>query len=197
MKFILKKSDLHIANIFSIFAFIIALWWNYVIFKYNIFLGICIILIASIFDIFDWFLARKYDSKSKIWAFLDSFSDIFIYLIPIFIIYLKIYSFSFLFLFSSSFLVFTSLFRLSLFMKKWFELYKNKKYYIWMPIYFLFILNIIILLKINYIFINLFIFLFSLFMILNIKFRKFWIFISILYIFIISIFYYLLYLWIF
>lgn len=178
---ILQKRDFHIANIFSLLAFIIAFWWNYLIILDYIYLWFIVILFAFLFDILDWYLARKYNSKSLLWKELDTFCDIFIYLVPIVFIYLQIYSFSFLFLFSSTLLFFTGLFRLSFFSNSWLQTKNNKKYYIGMPVYFLFILNILLFSEINYIIFNILIFIFSLLMISNIAFRKANIFISLLY----------------
>ena len=196
MRFIINKQDLHIANIFSIFAFVIAFWWNYLIIIDKIYIWFIIILFACIFDILDWYLARKFNSKSNLWKTLDSFSDILIYFLPLVFIYLNIYSFSYLFLTTSSILFFTWLFRLSFFTENWIKIVNNKRYYNWMPVYFLFILNIILFLNINYIFINLLFVFFSLLMVLDIKFRKANLIISILYLFILLILTYLFQLWI-
>ena len=196
MKFIINKKDLHIANIVSILAFIIAFWWNYLIIINQIYLWFIVILIACFFDILDWYLARKFNSKSNLWKILDSFSDILIYLLPLILIYLNIYSFSYLFLITSSIVFSAWLFRLSYFTENWIKVINSKKYYIWVPVYFIFILNIILFFNINIFFINLLFIIFSMLMILNIKVRKTNLIISILYLFILLILTYLFQLWI-
>jgi len=196
MKFIINKQDLHIANIFSILAFVIAFWWNYLIIINQIYIWFMVVLFACIFDILDWYLARKFNSKSNLWKILDSFSDVLIYLLPLIFIYLNIYSFSYLFLITSSVLFFAWLFRLSYFTENWIKIINNKKYYIWMPVYFLFILNIILFFNINIYFINLLFIIFSLLMVLDIKVRKVNLFISILYLIILFIFSYVFLIWI-
>ena len=196
MNLIISKQDLHIANIFSIFAFIIAFWWNYLIIINKIYIWFIVILFACIFDILDWYLARKFNSKSNIWKTLDSFSDILIYLLPLILIYLNIYNFSFLFLITGSILLFAWVFRLSYFTENWIKIINNKKYYIWMPVYFLFILNIILFFNINIFLINLLFIVSSILMILDIKIRKVNLFISILYLIILFITSYLFLLWI-
>ncbi len=196
MKFIINNRDLHIANIFSILAFIIAFWWNYLIITINIYVWFIIILIACFFDILDWYFARKFNSKSSLWNILDSFSDIIIYLFPLLLIYLNLYSFNFLFLVSSSILIFSGLFRLSYFTANWTQIIDNKKYYIWMPVYFLFILVTVLFFNINIFLINLLFIIFSILMILDIKIRKVNLFVSVLYLTSLTIFSYLFLIWI-
>ena len=196
MKFIINKKDLHIANIVSILAFIIAFWWNYLIIINQIYLWFIVILIACFFDILDWYLARKYNSKSTLWKVLDSFSDVLIYLLPLILIYLNIYDFSYLFLFTSSLLIFSGLFRLSFFTENWLKIINNKKYYIWLPVYFLFILNIILFFEANVFVINIFIIIFSFLMVLDTNIRKANFLISILYLISLFIFSYLFLQWI-
>ena len=197
MKFIINKQDLHIANLVSVLAFIIAFWWNYLIIIGQIYLWFIVILIACFFDILDWYLARKFNSKSNLWKVLDSFSDILIYLLPLILIYLNIYNFSYLFLFLSSLLFFSWLFRLSFFTENWLKIIDNKKYYIWLPVYFLFILNIILFFEINVFIINFLILSFSFLMVLDIKIRKSNFYISILYLIILFLFSYLFLIWIY
>jgi len=196
MKFILQKKDLHIANIVSILAFVIAFWWNYLIISDKLYLWFILILIACLFDLFDWFLSRKYNSLSSLWKYLDSFSDILIYILPLVFIYLSIYSFSITFLFTSFILFFSSIFRLSFFTQTWLSLLDNKKFYLWLPVYYLLILNIIIFFEINFIIINVLFIIFSFLMILDINIRKANFLISILYIFILFVFTYLFLIWI-
>ena len=197
MKFIINKQDLHIANLVSVLAFIIAFWWNYLIIIGQIYLWFIVILIACFFDILDWYLARRFNSKSNLWRVLDSFSDILIYLLPLILIYLNIYNFSYIFLFLSSLLFFSWLFRLSFFTENWLKIIDNKKYYIWLPVYFLFILNIILFFEINVFIINFLILSFSFLMVLDIKIRKSNFYISILYLIILFLFSYLFLIWIF
>lgn len=196
MKFIINNKDLHIANIFSILAFVIAFWWNYLITINEIYTWFIVVLLACIFDILDWYLARRFNSKSSLWKILDSFSDVLIYLLPLILIYLNIYSFNFIFLLSSSILFFAWLFRLSYFTENWIQIIGNKKYYIWVPVYFLFVLNIILFFNINLYFINILFVLFSLWMILDIKVRKANLLVSILYLIVLFIFSYLFLIWI-
>jgi phosphatidylserine synthase len=196
MKFIINKQDLHIANIFSILAFIIAFWWNYLIIINQIYVWFMVVLLACAFDILDWYLARKLNSKSSLWKILDSFSDVLIYLLPLILIYLIIYNFSYLFLIISSVLFFAWLFRLSYFTENWIKIIDNKKYYTWIPVYFLFILIITLFFNTNVFFINFLFIIVSLLMLLDIKIRKANLFISILYLIILFIFSYLFLIWI-
>jgi len=192
----IKKEDLHIANFVSILAFIVAFWWNYIIIIDQIQLWFMIILSASILDMLDWYLARKFNSKSNIWWTLDSYADILIYILPIIFTYISVYKFDYLLVFSSIFIFFSSLIRLSSFTNYWFKIIDQKKNYIWMPTYFLFISIIFMYFQINYILINIILIILSILMIANIHFKKANIIISLVYILILFILTYLFLIWI-
>ena len=135
---------------------------------------------------FDWYLARKFNSKSKLWKTLDSFADILIYLLPVINIYAVMHWVSIHLVLISSLLFMAWLYRLSYFTDNWIKTIKNKKNYELIPVYYLFILNIVLFIDIKIyviseIFISLLFINFSLLMISKYNFRKFNMFVWITY----------------
>lgn len=84
--FLIRRSHIHSANLLTFLAILYGLWGSMNITYGNIHTGIALMIVGVWCDMLDGYIARKYKLQSQLWSILDSFADIFLYILPIILI---------------------------------------------------------------------------------------------------------------
>ncbi|MFO0763256.1 MAG: CDP-alcohol phosphatidyltransferase family protein [Candidatus Gracilibacteria bacterium] len=143
--FLIRRSHIHSANLLTFLAILYGLWGSMNITYGNIHTGIALMIVGVWCDMLDGYIARKYKLQSQLGSILDSFADIFLYILPIILIQGRLSGYDLISGFILSLFTLAGCFRLAYFTESGLITKGGKLHYPGFPVYLSHIFFILLL----------------------------------------------------